>query len=81
MFMIYECNVCACKPICCIAKENKSLTVVGENKSLTAEDCESNAKYFLRNPENFNDFYWGLLTGVFVLSRSNKNSAGKRFIL
>ena len=36
MFMIYGCNVCACKLICCIAEEDKSLTAVGENKSLTA---------------------------------------------
>ena len=41
MFMIYGCNVCACKLMCCIAEENKSLTVVGENKSLTAEDKKS----------------------------------------
>ena len=41
MFMIYECNVCACKLICCIAEENKSLTAAGENKSLTAEDKKS----------------------------------------
>ena len=38
MFMIYECNVCACKMICCIAEENKSLTAAGDNKSLIAED-------------------------------------------
>ena len=31
MFMIYECNVCACRLICCIAEENESLTV-GDNK-------------------------------------------------
>ena len=30
------------------------------------------------NPENFNDFYWGLLMGVFVLSRSYKNSVGEK---
>ena len=36
MFMIYDCNVCACKLICCIAEENKSLTAAEENKSLTA---------------------------------------------
>ena len=35
MFMIYECNVCACKLIRCIAEENKSLTV-GDNKTLAA---------------------------------------------
>ena len=35
MFMIYACNVCACKLICCIAEENKSL-IAGDNESLTA---------------------------------------------
>ena len=34
MFMIYECNVCACKLICCIAEENKSL-IAEDKKSLT----------------------------------------------
>ena len=34
-FMIYECNVCACKLIGCLAKENKSL-MAGDNKIL---DC------------------------------------------
>ena len=38
VYDIYVCNVYACKLICCIAEENKSLTAVGENKSLTAED-------------------------------------------
>ena len=41
MFMIYGCNVCVCKLICCIAEENNSLTAIGENKSLTAEDKKS----------------------------------------
>ena len=41
MFMIYGCNVCACKLICCIVEENKSLTAAGENKSLTVEDKKS----------------------------------------
>ena len=44
MFMIYECNVCACKMIRYLAEENKSLiaeiikslTAAGKNKSLTA---------------------------------------------
>ena len=35
MFMIYECNVCACKLIRCLAEENKSLTTE-DNKIL---DC------------------------------------------
>ena len=30
-FMIYECNVCACKLICCLAEEDKSL-IAGDNK-------------------------------------------------
>ena len=42
--MICECNVCLCKPMSCLAEENKSwiagdnkiLTAVGGNKSLTA---------------------------------------------
>ena len=46
MFMIYECNVHACKLICCNAEENKSLTTgdnetldcCQENKSLSVED-------------------------------------------
>ena len=38
MFMIYGCNVCTCKLICCIAEENKSLTATGDNKSLIVED-------------------------------------------
>ena len=41
MFMIYGCNVCACKLMCYIAEENKSLIAAGENKSLTAEDKKS----------------------------------------
>ena len=41
MFMINGCNVCACKLICCIAEENKSLTAARENKSLTTEDKKS----------------------------------------
>ena len=41
MFMIYGRNVCACKPMCCIVEENKSLTDAGENKSFTAEDKKS----------------------------------------
>ena len=41
MFMIYECNGCACKLSSCLAEEDeswivKSLTAVGESKSLTA---------------------------------------------
>ena len=32
MFMIYDCNVCACKLIRCLAEENKSLTA-GDNKN------------------------------------------------
>ena len=35
MFMIYECNVCACKLISCLAEENKSL-ITGDNEILTA---------------------------------------------
>ena len=41
MFMIYECNVCICKMICCIAEENKSLTAAGDSKSLIVEDEKS----------------------------------------
>ena len=41
MFLIYECNVCACKLISCFAEENKSLTAAGENKSLITEDEKS----------------------------------------
>ena len=41
MFMIYECNVCACKLISCLAEENKSLTAVGDLKSLIVEDERS----------------------------------------
>ena len=29
--MIYGCNVCACKLICCIAEENKPLTAEDKN--------------------------------------------------
>ena len=32
MFMIYGCDVCACKLISCIAEENKSL-IAGDNKN------------------------------------------------
>ena len=35
MFMIYECNVCACKLISCLAEENKSV-ITGDNEILTA---------------------------------------------
>ena len=35
MFMIYECNVCTCKLMSCLAEENKSL-IAGDNKTL---DC------------------------------------------
>ena len=40
MFMIYECNGCACKLSSCLVEEDeswimKSLTVAGENKSTT----------------------------------------------
>ena len=39
---VYDiCNVCACRLICCLAEENKSLTVAGDNKSLTVEDKKS----------------------------------------
>ena len=41
MFMTYGCNGCACKMMCCIAEENKSLTAAGENKSLITEDEKS----------------------------------------
>ena len=33
-FMIYGCNVCACKLICCIAEENKSLIAGDKNSGL-----------------------------------------------
>ena len=42
MFIIYECNVCACKPISYLAEENKSLAAARENKSMTtAGDSKS----------------------------------------
>ena len=69
MFMIYECKVCACKLICCIVEENKFLTAAGENKSLTVEDSTVRVMPYtswgicLGNPENFDDFYWGLING------------------
>ena len=69
MFIIYGCNVCACKRIFCIVEENKSLTA--EDSVVRVMPYTSWGICF-GNPENFNDFYWGLLTGVFVLSRSNK---------
>ena len=41
MFMIYECNVCACKLICCIAEENKSLTAENKKSLAIAGDKKS----------------------------------------
>ena len=39
MFMIYECNVCACKQVCCFAEENKSLTA-GDNENQCLEKVQ-----------------------------------------
>ena len=37
MFMIYKCNICACKMISCLAEENKSLIVRDNEKKANPE--------------------------------------------
>ena len=64
MFMIYECNVCACKLISCLAEESKSL-IAGDNKILTAAEenkswtAVGDSKSLIAEDEKSLDHCWG----------------------
>ena len=78
MFMIYGCNVCACELICCIAvylrKINPCMSLricwifMSWSWSIDKNSVVRAMSYTvwgicLGNPENFDDFYWGLFNG------------------